>query len=172
MRNEFPELCVFCHHQSTYFLYRTWCGVCQLGYLFKCTCCYFDSSLKIWMVIWDIFHVSVELPHCFRIKTPFRFYCNMPFSFVIIFCFPMIFFSISSSYSFLYFSTTFANSNFSSFLYTAFAPRLKFISVYTVFLCNTKRADIKQRISSKTEFRLYYSILAYLYTDLYKIIIS
>ena len=47
--------------------------VSQVGYVFKCTCCYFDSSLKIWMVISDIFHVSVELPHCFRIETHLGF---------------------------------------------------------------------------------------------------
>ena len=60
--------------------------------VFKGTCYYFDNSLKIWMVIWDIFHVSVELPHCFRIEALFRFYCNMSFSSVTVFCFPMIFF--------------------------------------------------------------------------------
>ena len=92
MRSKFPELCVFCHHQKYVLSLQNVMRGLSGGLVFKCTCCYFDSSLKIWMVIWDIFHVNVKLPHCFRIETPLRFYCNMSFSSIIVFCFPMIFF--------------------------------------------------------------------------------
>ena len=60
-------LCFYATTRSMCFLYRTSWGASQVGYISKCK--YFDSSLKIWMVSWDIFHVSVELPHCFWIET-------------------------------------------------------------------------------------------------------
>ena len=149
MWNEFLELCVFCHYQKYVLSLQDVLRGLSGRLCFQMHVLLLDSSLNIWMIIWDIFHVSVELPHCFRIENPFRFHCNISFSFVIVLCFPMSFF-----YFFiillLYFSTTFANSNFSWFLYTAFSPRLKFISVYTVFLCSIKSSDIKQCISSKT----------------------
>ena len=46
------------------------------------------------------------------------------------------------------------------YIHTAFAPRLKLISVYTVFLCNIKSSDIKNVLAQKlnfeyTSFRFY-----------------
>ena len=170
MQNEFLELCVFCHHQKHVLpLQDVTRGLS--GRL-----CFQMHVLLLWKLIENLDghlgHLSCQCrtPALFSNRNPIYVLLKHVFLVCNRILFSHDFFLLLHHIASCIFLLPLPTPIFPCFY--IFAPRLKLISVYTVFLCNIKSSDIKQRISTKTEFRLYYSIIAYLYTDLYKIIIS